>query len=100
MLGVFLRVKESVKDLSIPVRLAMDILQCGRDKVWLDPQRSQEIAKGTSRNAVRFLIRNGLIQRKEPLGIPFHKPPKRINFLARRAAKNKPDHIARKRANP
>lgn len=45
-------------------RLAASILKAGRNKMWLDPNESAEIANASSREAIRKLIKNGLIIRK------------------------------------
>uniref|UniRef100_A0A803MXA4 Large ribosomal subunit protein eL19 domain-containing protein n=1 Tax=Chenopodium quinoa TaxID=63459 RepID=A0A803MXA4_CHEQI len=45
-------------------RLAADILKCGRGKVWLDPNESNEISMANSRQNIRKLVNDGFIIRK------------------------------------
>lgn len=45
-------------------RLASVILKCGKNKIWLDPNETNEIANANSRQHVRKLIKDGLIIRK------------------------------------
>ncbi len=42
-------------------RLAASVLSCGNKKVWLDPNEQTEISNANSRQAVRKLIKNGLV---------------------------------------
>jgi large subunit ribosomal protein L19e len=44
--------------------LAAAVLKCGKRKVWLDPNEPSDIATANSRQAVRKLIKDGLIIRK------------------------------------
>ena len=44
--------------------MAMDILGCGRKRVWLDPNEATEIANATSRKSVRKLIKKGWVMKK------------------------------------
>jgi large subunit ribosomal protein L19e len=45
-------------------RLAASIRKCGKNRIWLDPNETSEIATANSRRAVRKLISDGLIIRK------------------------------------
>ena len=49
---------------TLQARLAMDILGCGRKRVWIDPNEVADVANANSRKAVRKLIKEGLIIRK------------------------------------
>lgn len=51
--------------LRIQKRLAASILKCGKRKVWLDPNETNEIQLANSRMSVRKLIKDGLIMRKQ-----------------------------------
>ncbi|XP_022647179.1 60S ribosomal protein L19-like [Varroa jacobsoni] len=50
--------------LRLQKRLAAAVLKCGRNKVWLDPNETSEIANANSRATIRKLYRNGIIIRK------------------------------------
>jgi large subunit ribosomal protein L19e len=50
--------------LRLQKRLAASILNCGKYKVWLDPNEINEIAMANSRHNIRKLIKDGLIFRK------------------------------------
>ena len=45
-------------------RLAASVLSCGKNKVWLDPMESNEIAMANSRQAIRKLVKDGLVIKK------------------------------------
>ena len=56
-------------DLRNQRRMAASILKCGVHRVWMDPDRSEEIAKAVIRKDVRVLIDGGAIQSKQKIGI-------------------------------
>merc|ERR1712071_274649 len=51
--------------LKLQKRLAADILHCGRNKVWLDPNESLAISNANSRHHIRRYIKDGLIIKKQ-----------------------------------
>ena len=46
--------------LRLQKRLASSVLRCGKKKVWLDPNETNEIANANSRQQIRKLIKDGL----------------------------------------
>uniref|UniRef100_A0A2K5DCY3 Large ribosomal subunit protein eL19 n=1 Tax=Aotus nancymaae TaxID=37293 RepID=A0A2K5DCY3_AOTNA len=50
--------------LRLQKRLASSVLRCGKKKVWLDTNETNEIANANSRQQIQKLINNGLIIRK------------------------------------
>ncbi|KAK7484368.1 hypothetical protein BaRGS_00024373 [Batillaria attramentaria] len=50
--------------LRLQKRLSAAVLKCGKNKVWLDPNETNEIANANSRQNIRKLIKDGLIIRK------------------------------------
>lgn len=56
-------------DLSNQRRMAADILKVGMDRVWMDPENSDDIAASITRDDVRAMIEDGLIKRKPKKGI-------------------------------
>lgn len=50
--------------LKLQARLAGDMLNCGRGRVWLDPNEAQDISQANSRKSVRKLIKDGYIFKK------------------------------------
>jgi large subunit ribosomal protein L19e len=50
--------------LRLQARLAADILDCGRGRIWLDPNEAVEISNANSRKHIRKLIKDGYILRK------------------------------------
>jgi len=50
--------------LKLQKRLASVVLKCGKNKVWLDPNETNEISNANSRQNVRKLISDGLIIKK------------------------------------
>jgi len=55
-------------DLSAQKRLAADILDVGKNKLWFDPEQQGEIADAITREDVRELVDQGIIQADEPKG--------------------------------
>ncbi len=49
-------------DLRNQRRMAASILKCGGTKVWMDPDRLEEIAKAVTRNDVQILINGGAVK--------------------------------------
>ncbi len=56
-------------DLRNQRRMAASILKCGRNRVWMDSDRTDEIAKAVTRADVKILINGGAINSKQIQGI-------------------------------
>merc|ERR1712038_294297 len=56
---------ETMSSLKLQKRLAADILHCGKNKVWLDPNESLAISNANSRHHIRRYIKDGLIIKKQ-----------------------------------
>lgn len=67
-------------------RLAAAVMKCGKNKIWLDPNETNEIANANSRQNIRKLIKNGLIIRK-PVAV-HSRARVRKNALARRKGRH------------
>ncbi|ESN92621.1 hypothetical protein HELRODRAFT_185136 [Helobdella robusta] len=67
-------------------RLAAAVLKCGRNKIWLDPNETNEISNANSRQNIRKLIKNGLIIRK-PVAV-HSRARVRKNMIARRKGRH------------
>jgi large subunit ribosomal protein L19e len=50
--------------LKMQKRLAASVLDCGKRKVWLDPNEVQEIAMANSRQNIRKLVKDGFVIKK------------------------------------
>ncbi|KNH05408.1 60S ribosomal protein [Perkinsela sp. CCAP 1560/4] len=74
-------------NLKLQARLAASILGCGRRRVWLDPNESQDIAGANSRANVRRLIKNYFIIRKP------EEIRSRARWAKRKAAKRLGRHM-------
>ena len=72
--------------LRLQKRLAASVMDCGKNKVWLDPNEITEIANASSRRNIRKLVKDGLIVRKH------QKIHSRSRVRARRLAKRKGRH--------
>jgi large subunit ribosomal protein L19e len=55
-------------DLSAQKRLAADVLDVGKNRVWFDPDEQGEIADAITREDVRELVDEGIIQAEEAGG--------------------------------
>lgn len=58
-----------MSDLSNQRKLASKVLECGLDRVWLNPEASEEIASAITREDIRGLIEKGTIKAKPVKGI-------------------------------
>jgi len=67
-------------------RLAAKVLKCGKNKIWLDPNETNEISNANSRQNIRKLIKNGLIIRK-PVAV-HSRARVRKNAIARRKGRH------------
>ncbi|NPB02729.1 MAG: 50S ribosomal protein L19e [Methanopyri archaeon] len=45
-------------------RMAADILKCGVHRVWIDPERMDEVARAQTKDDIRRLIKEGVIRKK------------------------------------
>jgi large subunit ribosomal protein L19e len=50
--------------LKMQKRLAASVLECGKRKVWLDPNEANELSMANSRQNIRKLIKDGFVIRK------------------------------------
>ncbi|XP_077061944.1 large ribosomal subunit protein eL19-like isoform X2 [Siphateles boraxobius] len=72
--------------LRLQKRLASSVLRCGKKKVWLDPNETNEIANANSRQQIRKLVKDGLIIKKP---VTVHSRARcRKNTLARRKGRH------------
>ncbi len=46
-------------------KMAAEILKCGIDKVWVDPEKIEEVSKAITKADVRRLIQKGIIRKKK-----------------------------------
>merc|ERR1711931_573164 len=67
-------------------RLAAAVLKCGQNKVWLDPNETNEIANANSRQNIKKLVKDGLIIRK-PVAV-HSRARVRKNMIARRKGRH------------
>jgi large subunit ribosomal protein L19e len=52
--------------LKLQKRLAASVLNCGKGKVWLDPNEISEISMANSRKNIRKLVADGFVLKKPP----------------------------------
>ena len=55
-------------DVKFQRRLAAEILKCGEERVWMDPNALEEIKEAVTRDDIRMLIKRGLIKKKQKKG--------------------------------
>ena len=46
-------------------KLAASVMKCGKRRVWIDPNEPQEIGLANSRKAIRKLVKDGLIIKRQ-----------------------------------
>jgi large subunit ribosomal protein L19e len=56
-------------DLAIQKRLASEILKVGKSRVWIDPDKVEDVAPAITREDIRGLIDEGVIRSKPEKGI-------------------------------
>ena len=56
-------------NVSVQRRMAADILKCGLDRVWIDPEKLDVVKAAITKNDIRALIRDGVIKKKQKKGI-------------------------------
>merc|ERR1711931_395524 len=76
----------AMSTLRLQKRLAAAVLKCGKNKIWLDPNETSEIANANSRQNIRKLIKDGLIIRK-PVAV-HSRARVRKNTIARRKGRH------------
>ncbi len=59
-------------------RIAADLLKCGENRIWMDPEKIEEIKKAVTRRDIENLINTGLIKEKKERGISRGRARKRI----------------------
>ena len=72
-------------NLTTQKRLAASILKCGLNRVWIDPERMEEVSRAITRDGVRQLINGGAIRAKPEKGISSY----RSNKIAEQKKKGK-----------
>ncbi len=56
-------------DLKNQRRMASELLKCGVNRVWIDPNRSEDISDAITRADVRILINSGAIAARQKRGV-------------------------------
>ncbi|MEM2935202.1 MAG: 50S ribosomal protein L19e [Candidatus Thermoplasmatota archaeon] len=59
-------------------RIAADLLKCGENRIWMNPEKIEEIKKAVTRRDIENLINMGLIKKEEEKGISRGRARKRI----------------------
>ena len=57
-----------MSDLTAQKRLAADVLDVGKSRVWFDPAEQEEVADAITREDIRDLVERGIVQAKDPKG--------------------------------
>jgi large subunit ribosomal protein L19e len=60
-------------NLTAQKRMAAEILKCGENRVYFDPYLTDEIKMAITREDIRNLIKEGIIQKKYKKGISKHR---------------------------
>jgi large subunit ribosomal protein L19e len=55
--------------LKIQKRIASNVLKIGESRIWLDPERFEDISMAITRDDIRALIHDGAIKARPELGI-------------------------------
>jgi len=82
-------------DLRNQRRMASSLLKCGQQRVWMDPDRVDEIAKAVTRSDINLLINGGAVKAQQKQGISGGR--KRFNMKQKEKGRRK-GHGSRKGA--
>merc|ERR1712071_542795 len=71
--------QKTMSALNLQKRLAASVMNCGKNKVWLDPNENLAISNANSRHHIRRYIKDGLIIKKQvatvaPAYVPASQP--------------------------
>merc|ERR1712093_196153 len=69
--------------LRLQKRLAATVLKCGKKRVWIDPNETNEVALANSRKNIRKLYKDGLIVKRQ-VGMHSRSRCKRIHEAKRK----------------
>lgn len=56
-------------DVSTQRRIAAAVLDCGIDRVWIDPENLEKVKMAITKDDIRLLINDGIIVKKQEKGI-------------------------------
>merc|ERR1711943_146966 len=62
---IILKVYRFMAFLRLQKRLAATVLKCGKKRVWIDPNETNEVALANSRKNIRKLFNDGLIMKRQ-----------------------------------
>jgi large subunit ribosomal protein L19e len=82
-------------DLRNQRRMAASLLKCGINRVWMDHDRIDEIAKAVTKDDIRVLIRGKAIKSRQEKGIS--RGRKKINIIQKKKGRRR-GHGSRKGA--
>lgn len=56
-------------DLKYQRRMAQEVLKCGRDRVYFDPNKTEDISEAVTRSDIKGLVKNKIITKKQKKGV-------------------------------
>lgn len=65
-------------NLTTQKRLAAEVLGVGINRVWIDPERLEDVSKAITKDDIRYYISNGAIISQEKKGISRGRSKKRV----------------------
>merc|ERR1712100_13521 len=69
--------------LRLQKRLAATVLKCGKKRVWIDPNETNEVALANSRKNIKKLFKDGLIMKRQ-VGMHSRSRCKRVHEAKRK----------------
>ncbi|MHC1605358.1 MAG: 50S ribosomal protein L19e [Candidatus Methanofastidiosia archaeon] len=64
-------------NLRVQRRIASEVLDCGVNRIWINPGKAEEVGMAITREDVRKLISRGIIKKKQEEGISRYRAQKR-----------------------
>jgi large subunit ribosomal protein L19e len=58
-----------IMNLSLQRRLAAEVLKCGKNRIWFNPEMLEDISTASTKQDIRELIEKGAIKRKQVKGV-------------------------------
>ncbi|MEA2054798.1 MAG: 50S ribosomal protein L19e [Candidatus Thermoplasmatota archaeon] len=56
-------------DLKNQRRISANVLKCGKNRVWIDPDEIEEIGKAVTRRDIRNLVKKGIVDARKKKGV-------------------------------
>ncbi len=70
-------------DLRVQRRMAAEVLECGKERVWIDPLHTDDVASAITREDIRRLVSQEVIRKRQVIGTSRGRARKRSEQKAK-----------------